>query len=182
MKIYEPRYYGEFRCIASACPDSCCKEWDVQVDPDSAARYRALEGPLGDRLRQVLVDRDGQTFMLQERGRCPMWQENGLCRIQSELGEEALCDVCTAFPRLRHDYGDFVELGLELSCPEAARLIFGDSDSDLLVRAAECRYSTAMRCRRGSMGERKRLFRPGLCCGRQSLSARVRMEKKCFRF
>ena len=25
--------------------------------------------------------------------------------------------------RLRHDYGSFVELGLELSCPEAARLI-----------------------------------------------------------
>jgi lysine-N-methylase len=35
-----------------------------------------------------------------------------------------LCQTCREFPRLRHDYGDFVELGLELSCPEAARLMF----------------------------------------------------------
>ena len=39
------------------------------------------------------------------------------------MGETALCRVCRQFPRLRHDYGSFAELGLELSCPEAARLI-----------------------------------------------------------
>lgn len=52
-----------------------------------------------------------------------MWLENGLCRIHNELGENWLCQTCKIFPRLRHDYGNFVELGLELSCPEAARLI-----------------------------------------------------------
>jgi len=52
-----------------------------------------------------------------------MWRQDGLCRIQAELGEGALCKTCREFPRLTHDYGDFVELGLELSCPEAARLI-----------------------------------------------------------
>jgi hypothetical protein len=52
-----------------------------------------------------------------------MWRADGLCRIQAEQGHDALCQVCQQFPRLRHDYGDFVELGLELSCPEAARLI-----------------------------------------------------------
>ena len=123
MKLSKPTYYDRFRCIAGSCPDSCCKEWDVDVDDASAARYRALSGPLGDRLRQVLKDEDGQTVMIQSNGRCPMWREDGLCRIQAELGEEALCQVCTNFPRLKHDYGDFVELGLELSCPEAARLI-----------------------------------------------------------
>ena len=52
-----------------------------------------------------------------------MWRQDGLCQIQAELGHNALCQVCREFPRLRHDYGDFVEYGLELSCPEAARLI-----------------------------------------------------------
>ena len=56
-------------------------------------------------------------------GRCPMWRMDGLCRIQAERGHDALCTVCQQFPRLRHDYGDFLERGLELSCPEAARLI-----------------------------------------------------------
>ena len=52
-----------------------------------------------------------------------MWRSDGLCRIQAELGESALCETCRTFPRLTHDYGDFAELGLELSCPEAAKLI-----------------------------------------------------------
>ena len=123
MQITKPAYFDRFRCLAGACPDSCCKEWSVQVDPASAARYRALEGPLGDRLRQVLTEEDGETIMTIENRRCPMWRDDGLCRIQAELGEEALCAVCRDFPRLRHDYGDFLELTLELSCPEAARLI-----------------------------------------------------------
>ena len=123
MIIYKPDYFDSFRCIAGACPDSCCKEWAVQVDDASAAYYRSLSGPLGDRLREVLCDEDGETVMTITDGRCPMWRTDGLCRIQAELGEEALCKTCREFPRLTHDYGDFIELGLELSCPEAARFI-----------------------------------------------------------
>ena len=123
MKLIKPDYFDSFRCIASACPDSCCKEWDVAVDPEKAAFYRSLPGPLGDRLRQVLYEEDGDTYMAIENRRCPMWRDDGLCRIQAELGESALCKTCREFPRLTHDYGHFVEMGLELSCPEAARII-----------------------------------------------------------
>ena len=123
MLITKPAYFDTFRCIAGLCPDSCCKEWDVQVDEDAAALYRSLSGPLGDRLREVLKDEDGETVMTIIDGRCPMWRQDGLCRIQAELGEEALCRTCREFPRLTHDYGDFIERGLELSCPEAARII-----------------------------------------------------------
>ena len=123
MKLYFPQYYRQFRCIASACPDSCCQGWAVDVDDASAAYYRALPGDLGDRLRAVLRDDGEGAYMEIEDGRCPMWRQDGLCRIQAQLGHDALCRVCRNFPRLRHDYGDFVELGLELSCPEAARLI-----------------------------------------------------------
>ena len=56
MKIRKPAYFDQFQCLAGACPDSCCQEWDVQVDPQAAAMYRALQGELGDRLRQVLTD------------------------------------------------------------------------------------------------------------------------------
>ncbi len=99
----------------------------MQVDDASAAYYRSLPGALGDRLREVLHTEDGETVMTITDGRCPMWRADGLCRIQAELGEEALCKTCREFPRLTHDYGDFVELGLELSCPEAARMILNAS-------------------------------------------------------
>lgn len=133
MKLIKPSYFDSFRCIASACPDSCCKEWDVAVDADKSSFYRALPGPLGDRLRQVLKDEDGQTYMLIEDRRCPMWRADGLCRIQAELGEDALCKTCREFPRLTHDYGDFIEMGLELSCPEAARLILSTPNPQMVL-------------------------------------------------
>lgn len=123
MKITKPDYFDRFRCLADRCPDSCCKEWEVQVDPRAAARYRELPGTLGEDLRRCLRDEDGEIYMAISAGRCPMWRQDGLCRIQAELGEDALCQTCREFPRLTHDYGDFVEQGLELSCPEAARLI-----------------------------------------------------------
>ena len=132
MKVRKPAYYDDFRCLAGSCPDSCCQEWDVDVDEAAAAYYRTLPGPLGERLRQVLRDTEEGTVMTIQEGRCPMWREDGLCRIQAELGEEALCQVCRRFPRLRHDYGDFAELGLELSCPEAARLILSAPDAPAL--------------------------------------------------
>ena len=123
MKLRYPSYYEAFSCIAGDCPDSCCHEWEVQVDAAAAARYRAMEGPLGDALREHLYDEDGETYLRNVDNRCPMWREDGLCRIQAQEGHEALCTVCQQFPRLRHDYGDLLELGLELSCPEAARII-----------------------------------------------------------
>ena len=133
MKITKPAYYDSFRCLAGACPDSCCQEWDVQVDEASALRYLALPGPLGDKLREKLHLEDGEYYLQITDRRCPMWRLDGLCRIQAELGEEALCHTCRDFPRLRHDYGNFVELGLELSCPEAARLILSQPDAPSVV-------------------------------------------------
>ena len=124
MKLVKPDFYDRFRCLAGACPDSCCHEWEVDVDAEAAARYLTLDGPLGDRLRQVLkATPDGYSMSIENR-RCPMWRQDGLCEIQAQLGLDALCQTCREFPRLRHDYGDYVELGLELSCPEAARLLF----------------------------------------------------------
>ena len=132
MLIRKNDYFDRFRCIADRCPDSCCKEWDVLVDKKTAACYQQLEGPLGNRLRQVLREDAGEFYMTIENGRCPMWRQDGLCRIQAELGESALCKTCREFPRLTHDYGDFIEYGLELSCPEAARFILNAEPRPLL--------------------------------------------------
>ena len=136
MKIVKPDYYDQFSCIAGACPDSCCKDWAVDVDATSAQRYLALEGELGDALRAVLQEENGEYAMEIIGGRCPMWRKDGLCKIQAQLGHDGLCQVCRTFPRLRHDYGDFVELGLELSCPQAAELLFA-SKGALLTEVTE---------------------------------------------
>ena len=137
MLITKPDYFNRFQCIADSCPDSCCKEWDVQVDETAAAYYRSLTGDLGNRLREVLHTENGETVMTIIDGRCPMWRADGLCRIQAELGEAALCKTCREFPRLTHDYGDFVELQLELSCPEAAKYILSLGKPTTVTEAAD---------------------------------------------
>ncbi len=123
MILRKSAYFDTFRCLAAACPDSCCKEWEVEVDDTSAQRYLHAEGPLGQRLRQVLRQKEGVWHLTITDGRCPMWRKDGLCHIQAAWGEDALCHTCRTFPRLSHDYGDFQEYTLELSCPAAARLI-----------------------------------------------------------
>lgn len=149
MDIYTPSYYSAFRCIAADCPDSCCQGWDVAVDDEKAAYYRALPGPLGDALREGLMQDDGTWYLENRGGRCPMWRQDGLCRIQAQLGEQALCRTCDQFPRLTHEYENFTERMLELSCPEAARLILNappeppaartdpDPDMALLLKTRE---------------------------------------------
>ena len=135
VRLRHPAYFENFRCIASACTDSCCKEWEVLVDDATAARYFAMEGSLGEDLRRYLYqDEEGDWYLRVTAGRCPMWRTDGLCRIQGSLGHDALCETCREFPRLTHDYGDFVERGLELSCPEAARMIFENPDAPWLER------------------------------------------------
>lgn len=97
------------------------------VDEATAQRYLAMEGDLGEHLREFMYQEDGDWYFAITDGRCPMWRADGLCRIQAEQDHDALCQTCRDFPRLTHDYGSFVERGLELSCPEAARMIFSET-------------------------------------------------------
>ena len=138
IKLYKPACYDSFHCLASLCPDTCCQQWDIDIDPDTYRRYQALPGPLGQKIRASLQEgEDGPVFSVSAGGQCPMHRADGLCAIQAELGEEALCQVCREFPRLRHDYGDFVELGLEMSCPEAARILLTAPDAAPIVQQLE---------------------------------------------
>ena len=123
MKVTAPAYYALFHCLAGSCPDTCCVGWEVVVDEESAQRYRGLGGALGNRLRTALEMTDGENNFRLNDGRCPFLNDENLCDIQSALGESALCQTCRRFPRFEHDYGAVREVGLSLSCPEAARLI-----------------------------------------------------------
>lgn len=133
IKVYTPDSYDKFRCLASACPDTCCQQWDIDIDPDTMALYASLPGPLGEKVRSSLSQgEDGPIFAV-NGGDCPMHRSDGLCEIQAALGPQALSQVCRDFPRLHHDYGDFRELGLELSCPEAARILLTEGAGPVTV-------------------------------------------------
>lgn len=45
MKQVSLDYTAQFSCLAGACPDTCCKDWEIILDEADVARYRALPGP-----------------------------------------------------------------------------------------------------------------------------------------
>lgn len=137
MKIYKTEDYDSFRCIASKCPDSCCQLWDVEVDETSYKKYLQMEGSIGEKLRAHLSPAEDGVVFEAVNNRCPMWREDGLCEIQCAVGESYLCNTCRDFPRLTHDYGTFRELGLELSCPEAARMLLSHFPVEIVTEDEE---------------------------------------------
>ena len=121
MEYTIPDYYDKFRCTASDCPDSCCAGWKICIDKKSLEKYRNVEGAFGSRLRNS-VDWDGSYFH-QYEGRCEFLDEEGLCDLQREAGEEMLCLTCRRYPRHVEAFENRREYSLSLSCPEAARMI-----------------------------------------------------------
>ena len=128
MSEYRPDYYGRFRCAASACTDSCCAGWEIDIDPGSAARYRAVPGPFGERLRREIAWEDAPPhFRLREDGRCPFLNGENLCDIYINCGKDALCAICAGHPRFHAEFGPHRESGLGLCCEAAAALILDTS-------------------------------------------------------
>ena len=124
MKHHAPSYYAAFACAAGACPDTCCRSWEVVVDEETRQYYEALEGPLGDRVRACLRrDEEGDSYLAFSEGCCPMLRPDGLCSLQFAYGEQALSRVCNRYPRFRYEFGGLAEEGVSLSCPAACRLI-----------------------------------------------------------
>ena len=32
MKYHKPSFFDQFKCIGSACTDTCCAGWEIEVD------------------------------------------------------------------------------------------------------------------------------------------------------
>ena len=129
-----PSFYDSFTCLAGACQHSCCKGWEIDVDEESAARYRTLQSPLGNELRSSLRKTDeGWTFALTEDDKCPFLRSDGLCRLILAEGEDFLCDTCTLHPRFFETVGEDTLYGLGLCCEETVSLLLAEKEPLLLL-------------------------------------------------
>ena len=46
MKYHKPSFFDQFKCIGSACTDTCCAGWEIEVDETTAQGYLAEKGHL----------------------------------------------------------------------------------------------------------------------------------------
>ena len=123
MKHVQFDYVNKFSCLAGACPDTCCKDWQIILDADAITRYASLPGALGEQVRAAMLTENGETRFRERDGKCVLLREDGLCPLQTDYGADMLCRTCFTHPRFTEEYGQTAELTLSISCPEAARLL-----------------------------------------------------------
>ena len=128
-KLVQARHYDAFHCIGADCEDTCCDGWGITIDRVTHGKYRECSDPeLKPRLAELITistspanDDDYASFNLSET-HCPFLSE-GWCSIQKKLGEDYLSNTCAIYPRIMNLAGDALERSLDLSCPEAARIV-----------------------------------------------------------
>jgi lysine-N-methylase len=133
-KRLQPRSYHRFRCIGADCEDTCCIGWIVNLDKRTYETYQRCDDPeLGPRLRDLvtinpdsLSDQSYARITLSGSG-CPFLAD-GLCSIQAKLGEDYLSTMCARYPRVMNIVDDVLQRSLDLSCPEAARIVLLDAN------------------------------------------------------
>ena len=129
MKVLKPVYYGDFKCIANKCIDSCCIGWRVDIDKKSYKKYKKVNGEFSKKINESIVRNRSSNTDLQygkmklNNNRCKMLNEDNLCNLYITLGEKYLCNTCKMYPREIKKYGDVYERNLSMSCPEVARYI-----------------------------------------------------------
>lgn len=117
--------YSDFSCIADACPNTCCAGWGITIDNNTYRKMSDNENKLGVPVQDwICREEDAYKVKLQSDGRCPMLNENNLCKVVLALGPSYLSTICTTYPRINRQYGSIVEGYLTLACPEViARLM-----------------------------------------------------------
>lgn len=126
--IIKPNYYDKFKCIGSDCDFTCCQEWKIAVDDDTAKKWKTIKPPEGLKTRRKSLEqftqyKDGARVISLENHVCPFLDENKLCRLVTSHGDEILSNTCAIFPREKHEFTDRIEYTLMPCCPEAIDLL-----------------------------------------------------------
>lgn len=134
MKVLKPNYYDEFKCTANECKDSCCVGWGVFIDKKSYNKYKKISGEFGkflcNNISKNRINNSDLSYgkMKLNSGKCSFLNNENLCNIYINLGEDSLCNTCKTYPRLINKYGDICEKNLTLSCPVVTRLMINVKD------------------------------------------------------
>ena len=122
-------FYKDFVCLATECPNTCCRGWHISIDDDTVERYREEQGAEGFRLKAMMSFGENKEVR-RVLGRCTNETKEGLCRLQRKGRTDLMPEVCRVFPRRGVLIGEDMEVTFELSCPLSARL-FLENASDL---------------------------------------------------
>lgn len=136
-KIITPNFYKKFKCVGADCLNHCCHGWIIYIDKKTHGKYiNSSNKEIRDISRQHFVQaREGKNkhsiIRFNEKGICPFFTEDKLCKIHQVMGGNALSRTCARYPRQAEVWDDQVRHNMSMSCSEVARLVLFDPDSML---------------------------------------------------
>lgn len=122
---------------------SCCRGWTINIDKKTHQKYLlSSHADIAAIAKENLIlQRKGKNnysrVKLNEKGDCPFVDENKLCMVHRDIGEEALSHTCSTYPRGSTRYQDETRHTMTLSCPEVVRRVLFDPDAMLLQEQDE---------------------------------------------
>jgi len=138
LSVY-PDYYNDFKCINKKCRHNCCIGWEIDIDSDTLEFYKSVKGEFGKKLENNIGFTEEAHFILGENERCPFLNNDNLCEIHINLGEENICDICKEHPRFHNELPTRIESGIGLCCEEAARIILSKkSKVKFIINGEQC--------------------------------------------
>lgn len=155
VNMFIPKYMLTFKCIGSACTDTCCAGWDINIDEDTYKKYTNCTGELKELVQgKIRENKNSDDYLnkgfmiLKEHNKCPFLNDNLLCDIHGGVGEENLCITCKRFPRVYNIIDDIYEKSGLASCPEICTKAFLNKDKMEFIEIEESVDESAIDIRR----------------------------------
>ncbi|MDR7344610.1 lysine-N-methylase [Pantoea alhagi] len=136
-KVITPNFYKKFQCVGAACLNHCCQGWVIYIDKKTHGKYiNSSNKEIRDISNKYFVKtREGKNkysiIEFNEKGTCPFFTEEKLCKIHQVMGGNALSRTCARYPRQMKVWNDQARHNMSMSCSEVARLVLFDPDSML---------------------------------------------------
>ena len=155
VNMFMPKYMLTFKCIASKCVDTCCAGWDINIDEDTYKKYINCTGELKDLVKDKFKENKNSNdyfnkgfMILKEHNKCPFLNDDLLCDIHGNVGEDNLCITCKRFPRVYNIVDDIYEKSGLASCPEVCIKAFLNKDKMEFIESKENLDESAIEIRR----------------------------------
>lgn len=105
-KYIVPEYYHLFKCKGNECKYSCCRGFDIYL---SLTDYFHMQTLACNKKLRYYIDRSFEVTLHPSKDKyakirknyhndCSLHMRNGLCRLQSQCGEDNIPSICHYFP------------------------------------------------------------------------------------
>lgn len=137
----------EFQCTGAECPDTCCKNWSINIDRKTYEKYQKMGdteigGIIGNFVERLPENEanDGiyARINLRRDRFCPFLDSEKWCVIHRDFGSDYLSNACAMYPRVLNYVNGGIEQCGDVSCPVLADLALANPEGiDFIEEDAE---------------------------------------------